>query len=166
MTHHDPAAGAQRPAFRRVSALAGLLLLGAATWFATGTAAAQTLPVTVSTHGNSATIQIGADNAAGMSAIATHASVPGVGRTEVKLDFDHARGLSADTLGVSAEAISPDSPLLRGRLPDAQLTALSALQSMPRSQAATCHATSASRVPATWRREIRRVLVRGVRSWR
>lgn len=78
--------------------LAALFLLAT-----TATAAAQTVPVRVTTAGNVATVEIG---------------VVGELLAEMTVTFDDASGLSAASLGVSAELVSLTDPLLLARLPD------------------------------------------------
>ncbi|GAB3388341.1 DUF6689 family protein [Lysobacter fragariae] len=76
---------------------------------ASGLAAAQALPVSVSASGNHADIVVGT--------VAQPVA-------EVSLDFQDATGLSATSLGVSAQTISLSDPALLARLPDASLTAI------------------------------------------
>lgn len=71
--------------------------------------AAQSLPVQVDTSGNTATIEIG---------------VSGEALAEVILTFDEARGLSASSLGVSAQLVSLSDAALLARLPDLAQTRL------------------------------------------
>lgn len=71
------------------------------------TAAAQTLPVSVTASGNRADIIIGSPTLA-----------------EVSLDFQEATGLSPSSLGVSAQQVSLLDTALIARLPDASLTTL------------------------------------------
>lgn len=94
----------------RVAMLATLLLAGAAL-LAASTARAQagpqSLPVTVQASGDTATIEV----KLGTQVLA-----------DLTLSFDDASGLSASSLGVSAQLLSATSPSLLNRLPDAQLT--------------------------------------------
>ncbi|MFA6986055.1 MAG: DUF6689 family protein [Arenimonas sp.] len=83
-----------------------LLLLSA--W--SSVAAAQSLPVSVNVSGNIATVIIGAEN----NPIA-----------DVTLSFDDANGLSAASLGVSAQMVSISDPALLSRLSGGALTAMS-----------------------------------------
>src|SRR5690606_23398089 len=90
---------------------------------------AQSLPVSIETAGNSATIAV--DIGSGGEALSTFSALlePTDGRfaptsTEVKLDFDDVRGLSAANLGVSAERVGAASPALLSRMPDPQLVRL------------------------------------------
>jgi len=69
----------------------------------TSNAMAQTLPVRVTAVGNIATVEVGT------------AESP---LAEVSITFDDASGLSPAALGVSAELVSLDDPLLLARLPD------------------------------------------------
>lgn len=75
----------------------------------TGHALAQALPVQVTVSGNTATAKIGA---------LAHPLA------DVTLTFDDASGLSASSLGISAQAVSLNNPSLLARLPDLQLTQL------------------------------------------
>ena len=89
-----------------------LFLLALVAWFASaGPAVGQSVPVSVSISGNTATASIGA---------------PGSTLAELILSFDDASGLSASSLGISAELVSPTSAALLARLPDASLTSLPA----------------------------------------
>lgn len=89
-----------------------LFLLALVAWFAGGQhVLAQPVPVGVSVSGNTATASIGA---------------PGSTLAELILSFDDASGLSASSLGISAELVSPTSTALLARLPDASLTSLPA----------------------------------------
>lgn len=78
---------------------------------ASATVCAQSLPVAVDVSGETATVRIGP----AMSPIA-----------DLTLTFDDATGLSASSLGVSAQMVSPGNPSLLSRLPGAQLTQLDA----------------------------------------
>ena len=69
----------------------------------TANAMAQTVPVRVTTAGNVATVEIG---------------VVGQPLADMILTFDDAAGLSASSLGVSAQLVSLTDPLLLARLPD------------------------------------------------
>lgn len=73
------------------------------------TVSAQSLPVTVDVNGQIATIQVGP----GSNPIA-----------DVTLTFDNAAGLSASSLGVSAQLVNPANPALLARLTDPQLLQL------------------------------------------
>lgn len=79
------------------------LLLALVLVAAMANSGAQTLPVQVATSGNTATVQVG---------------TPGQQLTEVIITFDDATGISAASLGVSAELVSLGDPLLAARLPD------------------------------------------------
>lgn len=83
--------------------LSALLLAGA------GQAAAQSLPVQVDISGNTATVEIG-----------------GAGQplAEFILTFDDASGLSASSLGVSAQLVNVNDPALLARLPGQTLARL------------------------------------------
>ncbi|MGH8108878.1 MAG: DUF6689 family protein [Arenimonas sp.] len=72
-------------------------------------ASAQSLPVDVDVSGNVATVRIGA---------------PGNPIADLTLSFDDATGLSAASLGISAQVVSLTDPALLSRLPDASLIAL------------------------------------------
>jgi hypothetical protein len=72
-------------------------------------AAAQSLPVTVDIAGNTAHARIG---------LANNPSA------ELILNFDDATGLSAASLGISAELVNLQDPSLLSRLPDAGLTSI------------------------------------------
>jgi len=76
-----------------------------------GIAAAQPVPVSVAISGNTATASIG---------------LPGARLAELILSFDDASGLSASSLGISAELVDPASAALLARLPDTSLTSLPA----------------------------------------
>lgn len=67
-----------------------------------GYAAAQSLPVAVQTAGNTATVQVGN---------------PASPLADVTLTFDDASGLSAASLGVSAQVVEATDPALLARLP-------------------------------------------------
>ena len=70
---------------------------------------AQTLPVRVTAAGNTATVEVG---------------TTGQPLAEVNLTFDDASGLSAASLGVSAQLVSLSDPVLLARLPDPLYTQL------------------------------------------
>lgn len=72
-------------------------------------ASAQSLPVDVDVSGNVATVRVGA---------------PGNPIADLTLSFDDASGLSAASLGISAQVVSLSDPALLSRLPDTSLTAL------------------------------------------
>lgn len=72
-------------------------------------AVAQTLPVAVDVSGNTATVQVGD---------------PAHPLADVTITFDDASGLSASSLGVSAQLVSLSDPVLLARLPSLQLTQL------------------------------------------
>ena len=76
---------------------------------ATANATAQSLPVQVDTSGNTATVEIGGL----VQPLA-----------ELILTFDDASGLSAASLGVSAQLVSLNDPALLARLPDLSQTQL------------------------------------------
>lgn len=84
------------------------LLLGALL-LASGGAAAQSLPVSVTASGNHADAVIG---------------TPTSPLAELSLDFQDATGLSPASLGVSARQISLTDPVLLSRLPDLNLVTL------------------------------------------
>jgi hypothetical protein len=73
-------------------------------------AAAQSLPVSVNVSGNVAVVRIGL------------ASSP---IADLTLDFDSATGLSAASLGVSAETVNISAPALLARLPSGTQTLMS-----------------------------------------
>jgi len=85
------------------------LLLSIALLFGAGPVAAQALPVQVDISGNTATVEIG-----------------GIGEplAELILTFDDASGLSAASLGVSAQLVNVSDPVLLTRLPGQNLTRL------------------------------------------
>lgn len=91
--------------------LVSKLLVLAALLFGTGQVAAQSVPVPVQVDvsGNTATVEIG-----------------GVGEplAELILTFDDASGLSASSLGVSAQLVDVNDPALLARLPGQALTRL------------------------------------------
>lgn len=80
-------------------------------WIASATAQAQNLPVRVSVSGNHATASIG---------------LPHSPAAEFSIAFDDATGLTAASLGLSARTVSLGDAALLARLPDADLTQLSA----------------------------------------
>jgi hypothetical protein len=87
-------------------------LLTSLLWLAPlATALAQPVPVSVSVSGNTALASIGV----GTSPLA-----------DLILSFDDASGLSAASLGISAQLVSPSDASLLARLPDASLTSLPA----------------------------------------
>jgi hypothetical protein len=87
-------------------------LLTALLWMTSSAIAlAQTVPVSVTISGNTATASIG---------------LPGATLAELILSFDDASGLSAGSLGISAELVDSASTALLARLPDASLTSLPA----------------------------------------
>lgn len=83
--------------------LAAFLLIGAGLTTA-GTAGAQVLPVQVDVSGNTATVEVGGGLGSPLA--------------ELILTFDNASGLSASSLGVSAQLVDIDNPALLARLPD------------------------------------------------
>ncbi|MDQ3206331.1 MAG: hypothetical protein M3Q40_07475 [Pseudomonadota bacterium] len=92
-----------------MSALIPKLLLPAVLLFAASSAGAQSLPVQVTASGNTATAKIGL------------ATAP---LADVTLTFDNASGLSAASLGMSAELVSLNDAALLARLPSQTLTQL------------------------------------------
>lgn len=72
-------------------------------------AMAQTVPVSVNVSGNVATVQIGPSNQP---------------LADLTLTFDDATGLSASSLGISAQLVSLTNPTLLSRLPDQSLVQL------------------------------------------
>lgn len=90
-----------KPTFVARLVCAATLLLGC------GSAAAQSLPVSVGVAGNVATVQVGN---------------PASPLAELTLTFDDASGLSASSLGVSAKLVDITDPALLSRLPDPRLT--------------------------------------------
>lgn len=92
--------------------LVSKLLLSAVLLFGAGPVAAQSLPVQVDVSGNTATVEIG-----GVGGITQPLA-------ELILTFDDANGLSAASLGVSAQLVNIDGPALLARLPDPDLTPL------------------------------------------
>lgn len=76
---------------------------------------AQSLPVSVSASGNSATVVVGS---------------PAAPLAEVRLDFDDAQGLSPASLGVSADLVSVSSPALLSRLPSGLVSVPTQLPAM------------------------------------
>lgn len=91
-------------------AVASKLLLAGLLSAASAWAAAQSLPVMVTASGDNASIVIGSP----LAPIA-----------DVTLVFEDASGLSAASLGVSAEWVNPTHPALLARLPNPSLTTLS-----------------------------------------
>ncbi|KRA15399.1 MULTISPECIES: DUF6689 family protein [unclassified Lysobacter] len=86
-------------------------LLAAVLWSGLGPASAQSLPVNVTISGNEASAYVG---------------LPGLTILDLSLEFENAQGLSANSLGIGAKVVSPLSPLLQGRLPNLNLTSLTA----------------------------------------
>lgn len=82
------------------------LLMMAALLFASFAVSAQAVPVSVEVNGEVATVRIG-------SAVAPLA--------DLTLSFDQASGLSASSLGVSAELVNLSDPAILSRLADPQL---------------------------------------------
>lgn len=93
----------------RMSRLLTPLLLIAALAFAPRPALAQSLPVSVDVSGNTASVRIG---------LGSHPVA------DLTLTFDDASGLSASSLGISADLVSTSNPALLARLPDAGLNQL------------------------------------------
>ncbi|HEY0501959.1 MAG TPA: DUF6689 family protein [Lysobacter sp.] len=83
------------------------LLVGAVLASAASLATAQSLPVSVTASGNNASVVIG---------------TPGQTLAEVSLTFQDATGLSATSLGVSAQQVSLSDVSLLARLPSSSLT--------------------------------------------
>lgn len=94
---------------RQASLLVKLLALTLLAATSTG-AAAQALPVEVNVSGNVATVRIGPT---------------GNPVADLTLSFDDVNGLSASSLGISAELVNITDPGLLARLPGAAQTALS-----------------------------------------
>lgn len=94
----------QKSVFRRIGVAMSLLLLGLCSQLAT----AQTLPVQVDVAGDVATARIGNP----MNPLA-----------ELTLTFEDASGLSPASLGISAQLVSLNDPVLLARLPS-NLTSL------------------------------------------
>ena len=90
-------------------ARASKLLFALALASTAGAATAQSLPVTVEVSGNHAQASI---------------TIDGTEVAELLLDFQDASGLSASSLGVSADVVNPLDPALLARLPDVNLTAI------------------------------------------
>ena len=86
-------------------------LLAAVLWSGSGPVNAQSLPVSVNISGNEANAFVG---------------LPGLTILDLSLEFENAQGLNANSLGIGAKIVSPLSPLLQGRLPDLNLTSLTA----------------------------------------
>jgi uncharacterized protein DUF6689 len=93
---------------RTLARASGVLAIGALL-LASGVAAAQSLPVSVTASGNHAEVVIG---------------MPTNPLAEMSLDFQDATGLSPASLGVSAQQVSLADPALLARLPDVNLTTL------------------------------------------
>lgn len=89
--------------------LAWKLFAATALLLAAGLASAQSLPVSVSVSGDTATVTVGSG------------SVP---LADLTLSFDDASGLSASSLGISAQLVSPTDAALLARLPTPSLTQL------------------------------------------
>ncbi|WP_363799715.1 DUF6689 family protein [Lysobacter firmicutimachus] len=89
--------------------LAWKLFAAAALWLAWTLAPAQSLPVSVSVSGDTATVTVGSG------------SVP---LADLTLSFDDASGLSASSLGISAQLVSLTDTALLARLPNLSLTQL------------------------------------------
>lgn len=108
---------ARANAQRRAFFLAAILLLGVAMLAATGTTRAQVadpllpqaLPVTVQASGDIATVEV---------------KLLDQTLADLTLSFDDASGLSASSLGVTAELVDPNAAALLARLPDGQLNQL------------------------------------------
>ncbi|RDZ29115.1 DUF6689 family protein [Lysobacter silvisoli] len=77
-------------------------LLAAVLWSGSGAVAAQSLPVNVTVTGNEASAHVG---------------LGGLTLLDLNLEFEDPQGLTPSSLGVSAQLLSPLSPLLQGRLP-------------------------------------------------
>ena len=71
-------------------------------------AIAQSLPVTVEVAGNTATVQVG------------NVGIDGHPLADLSFTFDDVDGLTAQSIGVSAQLVDLADPLLRARLPDLQ----------------------------------------------
>ena len=84
--------------------LTAMVLLGP------GLAAAQVVPVQVSTNGNVATVNVGASTLAPMA--------------ELTFTFDDASNLSSQSLGISAQLLDVGDPALLARIPNAGLLKL------------------------------------------
>lgn len=84
-------------------------LLAALALLAPVVASAQALPVRVATSGNVATVEVGA---------------PGAPVADLTFTFDDASQLTAQSLGVSAQLVSPSDSTLLARLGDAALLQL------------------------------------------
>ena len=93
----------------RLSWLSRLMLAAFFLLATTANAMAQTVPVRVTAVGNTATVEVGA---------------VGQPLAEMIVTFDDASGLSAASLGVSAQLVSLTDPLLLARLPDPLYTQL------------------------------------------
>lgn len=88
----------------RKSTFVTKLLLGSTLLLCTSMAAAENLPVTVSIAGNVATARVELPSQQLLA--------------EVILTFDDAAGLSANSLGISAQLVNVTDPTLLARLPD------------------------------------------------
>lgn len=93
---------------RHGSRLAKLLVLALAGWSCA--TSAQSLPVAINVSGNVATVRVGS---------------LGNPIADLTLSFDDVSGLSAESLGISAELVNVTDPALLQRLPGAAQTALS-----------------------------------------
>ncbi|HET8819720.1 MAG TPA: DUF6689 family protein [Xanthomonadaceae bacterium] len=110
-------AQARTGAHRRALLLAAVLLVGVGSLIAAGAARAQlvdqlvpqVLPVTVEASGDTATVEV---------------KLLSLELADLTLSFDDATGLSASSLGVTAELLDPTATSLLARLPDAQLNQL------------------------------------------
>ena len=71
-------------------------------------AIAQSLPVSVEVAGNTATVQVG------------NVGIDGHPLADLSFTFDDVDGLTAQSIGVSAQLVDLADPLLRARLPDLQ----------------------------------------------
>ena len=108
---------ARTAAHRRALLLASVLLIGVGALIAAGAARAQLLnrlvpqlvPVTVEASGDTATVEVKLLNQE---------------LADLTLSFDDASGLSASSLGVTAELLDPNATSLLSRLPDLQLNQL------------------------------------------
>lgn len=76
---------------------------------------AQSLPVSVDIAGNTATVEVGT------------VGIDGHLLADLSFTFDDVDGLTAQSLGVSAQVVDLSDPLLRARLPDLQLANLDGL---------------------------------------
>ena len=76
--------------------------------FGSATASAQSLPVSVEVAGNTATVEVG------------NLGLNGHPLADLSFTFDDVDGLTAQSIGVSAQVVDLADPLLRARLPDLQ----------------------------------------------